>query len=141
MLDIMRNIIDLEQLIISGGFNYSHLRPNELNVTTSQRWRGLLAQAFYNTMQSGDLQDFPTFQRRRGTDYIMSTIDYIYLGHNLRIGLCDTDIASLPGIWSDHSILSITLRLGTSSTGPGLWRGSPTYATHSRLRGKLEHRL
>ncbi|OBZ81465.1 hypothetical protein A0J61_10485 [Choanephora cucurbitarum] len=70
----------------------------------------------------------------------MSTIDYIYLGHDIKIGLCDTAISPLPSIWSENSVLSVQIRMSTSSTGPGLWRGNPTYASHSKLRAKLVQR-
>ncbi|OBZ81511.1 hypothetical protein A0J61_10440 [Choanephora cucurbitarum] len=141
ILDNMQNIIDLDRFIISGDFNYSHLRQSDVTTSTSQRWRSMLSQTFYNAMNTGDLQDFPTFQRKRGTDYSMPTIDYIYLRKDISIGLCDTDISPLPSIWSDHSVLSVHIRMGTSSTGPGLWRGNPTYASHSKLRTHLELRL
>ncbi|KAI8327120.1 hypothetical protein BD560DRAFT_343183 [Blakeslea trispora] len=50
LLDNMRNIIDLDYVIISGDFNYSHLRQNDLNTSTSQRWRSMLSQTLYNAI-------------------------------------------------------------------------------------------
>ncbi|KAG0934887.1 hypothetical protein G6F32_010587 [Rhizopus arrhizus] len=61
---------------------------------------------------------------------VTSVIDYIYLGQSFYHHLKDTSITRLNAAWSDHSVLDITLVVGQSPTGPGLWRANPTYATH-----------
>jgi hypothetical protein len=133
----MQDQVAFDRLIISGDFNYSLLRQHVLQQATSNEWRALLAQFFSNSMMMNNLSEIPTFQRNRIDTTVTSVIDYIYLGRHLQQQLQDTRITRLHSDWSDHSILQISFRVGTSPTGPGLWRANPVYASHPALISRI----
>ncbi|KAG0931705.1 hypothetical protein G6F32_011601 [Rhizopus arrhizus] len=108
--------INLDRLFITGGFNYSYLRPH-LSSQTSLQWVSFLNDHFYNALMKDDLHEIPTF-RRNETTY--STIDYIF---------------------TDHSLLSVTCYLGPSPSGPGLWRGNPLLARKPAYQQYLRQHL
>lgn len=130
MLYRIQDLIDFDQLIISGDFNYSLLRTTPLTSTTDTEWINLLELSFNNAMQMHNLTEIPAFQRTNGDATISSVIDYIYLGQQIYIHLQDTGIQELCAEWSDHSILNIQFTVGESPTGPGLWRANPAYVKH-----------
>ncbi|KAG1139282.1 hypothetical protein G6F37_006319 [Rhizopus arrhizus] len=69
-----------------------------------------------------DLYELPTF-RRNETTY--STIDYIFVDQAFRTQIIESNLHKLDASWTDHSLLSATCCLDPSSSGPGLWRGTP----------------
>jgi exonuclease III len=133
--------IAFDRLIISGDFNYSYQRHRSLARTTSNEWRSLLNRFFFNSMVMNDLDDIPTFQRTNVGVVVTSTIDYIYLGRHLHQQLQDTSIHRLCSDWSDHSILQTSFKVGTSPTGPGLWRANPVYASHPALQHQIVNKV
>ncbi|KAI9364271.1 hypothetical protein BD770DRAFT_407061 [Pilaira anomala] len=100
-----------------------------------------LEQYFYNTMQVNDLTTVPTFQRTRNDTMISSVIDYIYIGQLLQNKLQDTGISRLNSTCSDHSIMHMSIVVGQSPSGPGLWRANPAYATHHTLQNQITQKV
>ncbi|CAO3600825.1 unnamed protein product [Absidia cylindrospora] len=131
-----RNIIDFDRLVITGDFNYDLHRPH-LSSQTSLAWVDLLDTHFYNTMTYTDSQSIPTFQRGSSS----SVIDYTYVSASLKTVISDSSILPLQPEWSDHSILSTSLRIGYSKFGPGLWRANPTYLNHPDFKDQLSAAL
>lgn len=127
------HIIDLDRLIIMGDFNYSYLR-SQLHVNTSRRWIALLEDSFYNCMKLHDRQELPTYSRNHT---IPSTIDYIFASTSMGMRLTDNSLNILRPDWSDHSMLSISLNLGRSPCGPGLWRANPLFVKNAIYRDQL----
>ncbi|KAG1037102.1 hypothetical protein G6F43_012930 [Rhizopus delemar] len=116
--------INLDRLVITGDFNYSYQRPH-LSSQTSLQWVSFLDDHFYNALQKDDLHELPTFRRN---DNIFSTIDYIFVSQSWCSKVTESNIHKLDASWSDHSLLSITCCIGSSPSGPGLWRGNPVLA-------------
>ncbi|KAK4518210.1 2-oxoisovalerate dehydrogenase subunit alpha, mitochondrial [Mucor velutinosus] len=138
LLSTLSETIDLERLLISGDFNYDYARDinNASRISrTSLNWLGYLDQHFHNCMTLNDMDTVPTYQ------HAFSTIDYVYAGHALRHLLSDANVGFIPLSWSDHAILEITLKLGKSKLGPGLWRGNPCYANNPTFRKQLEETI
>ncbi|KAK4515183.1 Glycerophosphocholine phosphodiesterase [Mucor velutinosus] len=138
LLSTLSETIDLERLLISGDFNYDYARDinNASRISrTSLNWLGYLDQHFHNCMILNDMDTVPTYQ------HAFSTIDYVYAGHALRHLLSDANVGFIPLSWSDHAILEITLKLGKSKLGPGLWRGNPCYANNPTFRKQLEETI
>ncbi|GAN07262.1 hypothetical protein MAM1_0154c06757 [Mucor ambiguus] len=81
------------------------------------------------------MDSVPTYQRT------LSTIDFIFAGHALRHLLSDANVGFIPPSWSDHAILEVTLKLGKSKMGPGLWRGNPCYANNRAYQKQLEEKI
>ncbi|KAG1140685.1 hypothetical protein G6F37_010514 [Rhizopus arrhizus] len=93
-------------------------------------------------MQLNDLTEIPTFQDSHGDFIVSSTIDYTYIGQQLRHQLQDTNITRLHSHCTDHSLLHISLSVGSSPTGPGLWETkSSTSDIPDRTFGQLQHEL
>ncbi|KAG0806624.1 hypothetical protein G6F20_010985 [Rhizopus arrhizus] len=129
--------IDHQQLIILGDFNYSYHRAN-LSSQTSLRWVSYLDESFYNVMHCGDNSSIPTFRRN---DEITSTIDYIFISNHLRTAIQSTDIHRLHSSWTDHQLLSLSINLGSTPTGFGLWRANPLLVKNKEYRSQLKQRL
>ncbi|KAI9349940.1 hypothetical protein BD770DRAFT_413155 [Pilaira anomala] len=118
----LRDTITWDNLIISGDFNYDMTRDIDSNkglYKTSTQWLSILEIKFYNAMIHNEMQHIPTFQRTAG---IVSTIDYIYLGHVITTRLVDNSLQYIHSNWSGHALLQITLKIGPAKIGPGLWR-------------------
>ncbi|CEG83208.1 hypothetical protein RMATCC62417_17171 [Rhizopus microsporus] len=89
-------------------------------------------------MVMSELQAIPTFQRLQSNSTV---IDYIYAGNDIHHNLKDTHITHLHHKWSDHSVLYISFVAGRASTGPGLWRANPIYASHPALKPLLTAKI
>ncbi|KAG0802928.1 hypothetical protein G6F20_013987 [Rhizopus arrhizus] len=89
-------------------------------------------------MHSGDNSNIPTFRRN---DEIYSTIDYIFISNQMRPMLKSTDIHRLHSSWTDHQLLSLSINLGQTPTGFGLWRANPILAQQKAYRVQLKQRL
>ncbi|KAG1391516.1 hypothetical protein G6F60_012531 [Rhizopus arrhizus] len=63
------------------------------------------------------LDSRPTF--RRGSQ--SSNIDYIFASHSLHSQSSDPSIDFIEQSWTDHALLSISLKMCSSTQGPGLW--------------------
>jgi hypothetical protein len=138
MLSTFSETIDIERLLISGDFNYDYVRDinNASRIArTSLNWLGYLEQHFHNCLTLNDMDSVPTYQRT------LSTIDFIFAGHALRHLLSDANVGFIPPSWSDHAILEVTLKLGKSKMGPGLWRGNPCYANNRAFQTQLEEKI
>ncbi|KAG0805737.1 hypothetical protein G6F57_012965 [Rhizopus arrhizus] len=83
--------INLDRLFITGGFNYSYLRPH-LSSQTSLQWVSFLNDHFYNALMKDDLHEIPTF-RRNETTY--STIDYIFVNQAFRTQVIESNLHKL----------------------------------------------
>jgi exonuclease III len=141
MLYSMQDQLSFERLIIVGDFNYSHLRPHLLTRATSSEWIHLLGLFFFNSMMMNDLSEIITFQRTHGDSMVCSVIDYIYVGQQFRNQLKDTRITRLNSACSDHSVLQIEFYVGSSPTGPGLWRANLVYASHTMLQNRITEKI
>ncbi|KAG1517152.1 hypothetical protein G6F46_005989 [Rhizopus delemar] len=129
--------INLDRLVITGDFNYSYQRPH-LSSQTSLQWVSFLDDHFYNALQKDDLHELPTF---RCNDNIFSTIDYIFVSQSWCSNVTESNIHKLDASWSDHSLLSITCCIGSSPSGPGLWRGNPLLARNPAYQQYLRQHL
>ncbi|EIE78298.1 hypothetical protein RO3G_03002 [Rhizopus delemar RA 99-880] len=129
--------INLDRLVITGDFNYSYQRPH-LSSQTSLQWVSFLDDHFYNALQKDDLHELPTFRRN---DNILSTIDYIFVSQSWCSKVTESNIHKLDASWSDHSLLSITCCIGSSPSGPGLWRGNPLLARNPAYQQYLRQHL
>ncbi|KAG1046594.1 hypothetical protein G6F43_010926 [Rhizopus delemar] len=129
--------INLDRLVITGDFNYSYKCPH-LSSQTSLQWVSFLDDNFYNALRKDDLHELPTFQRN---DNIFSTIDYIFVSQSWCSKVTESNIHKLDASWSDHSLLSITCCIGSSPSGPGLWRGNPLLARNSAYQQYLRQDL
>ena len=89
-------------------------------------------------MHSGDNSNIPTFRRN---DEIYSTTDYIFISNQMRPMLKSTDIHRLHSSWTDHQLLSLSINLGQTPTGFGLWRANPILAQQKAYRVQLKQRL
>jgi hypothetical protein len=144
MYQLIRQLSDtipLDQLIISGDFNYDNGRDIESGnglYKTSQEWVLFLQRSFYNCMLFNNMDRIPTFQRGEGPT---STIDYVYAGLNFSNCVSDASVQYIKSQWSDHSILNVVFDLGVSKMGPGLWRGNPSYAAHPVFQELLAKRI
>ncbi|EIE76816.1 hypothetical protein RO3G_01520 [Rhizopus delemar RA 99-880] len=49
-----------------------------------------------------------------------------------------SNLHKLNASWTDHSMLSVTCCVGTSPSGPGLWRGKPILARKSAFQQYLQ---
>ncbi|KAG1532531.1 hypothetical protein G6F51_013062 [Rhizopus arrhizus] len=139
VLDALNSVSDIDphRIIILGDFNYSYHRRN-LSTQTSLKWVSYLEESFYNVMHSGDNSNIPTFRRN---DEIYSTIDYIFISNQMRPMLKSTDIHRLHSSWTDHQLLSLSINLGQTPTGFGLWRANPILAQQKAYRVQLKQRL
>jgi exonuclease III len=129
--------LDLDRILILGDFNYSYLRSN-LFSQTSIDWVSFLNNRFSNALSIGDLQEMPTFRRN---DSIYSTIDYIFVSNVLRNHIQESDLHKLDSDWTDHSLLSTKLVMGTLPNGPGLWRANPLIVRNPQYQQYLQHQL
>ncbi|KAG1058193.1 hypothetical protein G6F43_000017 [Rhizopus delemar] len=129
--------INLDRLFITGDFNYSYQRPH-LSSQTSLQWVSFLDDLFYNALQKDDLHELPTFRRN---DNIFSTIDYIFVSQSWCSKVTESNIHKLNVSWSYHSLLSITCCIGSSPSGPGLWRGNPFLARNPAYQQYLRQHL
>ncbi|KAG1319373.1 hypothetical protein G6F62_011871 [Rhizopus arrhizus] len=89
-------------------------------------------------MNCGDNSSIPTFRRN---DEITSTIDYIFLSNSMRTAILSTDIHRLHSSWTDHQLLSLSINLGPTPTGFGLWRANPLLVKNKEYRSQLKQRL
>ncbi|CEP07325.1 hypothetical protein [Parasitella parasitica] len=138
MFSTLSETIDLERLLISGDFNYDYVRDinNASRIAkTSLNWLGYLEQHFHNCLTLNDMDSVPTYQ------HALSTIDFIFAGHALRHLLSEANVGFISPSWSDHAVLEVTLKLGKSKLGPGLWRGNPCYAKNPAFRQQLEEKI
>ncbi|KAG1314597.1 hypothetical protein G6F64_001345 [Rhizopus arrhizus] len=120
------------RLIITGDFNYSPVN----NLGAPPSWRTLLEQNMLNCMASPmDMQ--PTFRR----DTSLSTIDYIYASPFLHSLVCLTSIDFINSSWTDHALLSVSLKFCNSSHGPGLWRMNPNLMKNKKFVNRLSEAL
>ncbi|KAG0802462.1 hypothetical protein G6F22_000241 [Rhizopus arrhizus] len=55
--------------------------------------------------------------------------------------LKSTDIHRLHSSWTDHQLLSLSISLGQSPTGFGLWRANPILAQQKEYLIQLKQRL
>lgn len=136
-LSSSQHSINLDRLLIVGDFNYSLYRPR-LSYSTSSRWLAYLDEHFYNCMMLHDRQDMPTFERLNTRP---STLDYMYISNKLGKSITDNDITTLKNEWSDHNMLSISINLGKSRFGPGLWRANPLYVNNPKYQSLLEQSI
>ena len=138
MLSTLSDTLDIERLIISGDFNYDYERDIDKApriVKTSLEWIGYLDQHFHNCLLHNNMNTIPTYQ------HALSTIDYIFAGSALRNLVKDASVGFIPNSWSDHAILEVSFKLGTSKLGPGLWRGNPAYANNLDFQHQLEQKI
>ncbi|KAG1137270.1 hypothetical protein G6F37_011359 [Rhizopus arrhizus] len=141
VLDALNSVSDIDPhriiIIILGDFNYSYHRRN-LSTQASLKWVSYLEESFYNVMHSGNNSNIPTFRR---DDEIYSTIDYIFISNQMRTMLKSTDIHRLHFSWTDHQLLSLSINLGQTPIGFGLWRTNPILAQQKAYRVQLKQRL
>lgn len=130
--------INPQQLIITGDFNYSYLRPR-LTANASAEWLSFLDEHMYNCMNTNDLTTIPTFER---SSFTPSTIDYIFLSKNtLAHNLMDTSIDKMNSDWTDHCMLTIHLDFKQIPIGPGLWKANPLLLKNDTINTKLNTKL
>ncbi|KAI7889500.1 uncharacterized protein EV154DRAFT_514448 [Mucor mucedo] len=111
MLYILTDTININQLIISGDFNYDVSRDVTSRkglLKTSAQWLTYLDSLFYNSTIHNSMHTLPTFQRQIGTT---STIDCIYLGLTLKNNIKDASIQYIQSKWSDHALLQLQLNV------------------------------
>ncbi|KAG1522711.1 hypothetical protein G6F52_005627 [Rhizopus delemar] len=126
--------INFDRLLITGDFNYSYARSS-LSSQTSLQWISFLEDHFYNTLKKDGLHELPTFRRNES---IFSTIDYIFVSQAWCLAVMASNLHKLNASWTDHSMLSVTCCVGTSPSGPGLWRGKPILARKSAFQQYLQ---
>jgi exonuclease III len=124
--------IDLDRLIITGDFNYSYDHLH-LFTHTSADWVSFLHASFTNALTAFDINRIPTYT---GFESRSSTIDYIFVGNRFHNQVIQADIERLPN-WSDHSILVIDYRIGSSRQGHGLWRANPLLLKYPEYKYQL----
>ncbi|KAG0806282.1 hypothetical protein G6F17_011128 [Rhizopus arrhizus] len=129
--------INFDRLVITGDFNYSYQRSH-LSSQTSLQWVSFLDDHFYNALQKDDLHELPTFRRN---DHIFSTIDYIFVSQSWCSKVTESNIHKLDASWSYRSLLSITCCIGSSPSGPGLWRENPLLARNPAYQQYLRQHL
>jgi endonuclease/exonuclease/phosphatase family metal-dependent hydrolase len=72
--------------------------------------------------------DGPTTFPRAGT-----TIDYIFGHTSLVTRLVNGQVHYVPGVWTDHCLLTIDLQPACARIGPGCWRFNPTLLEDSEF--------
>ncbi|KAG1244332.1 hypothetical protein G6F65_021867 [Rhizopus arrhizus] len=77
----------------------------------------------------------PTFRRNES---IFSTTDYVFISQAWCSAVMASNLHKLNASWTDHSMLSVTCCVGTSPSGPGLWRGNPILARKSAFQQYLQ---
>lgn len=120
------------RLLITGDFNYSPLTRHG----APPSWLDFLAYHMHNCM-TRPLDTHPTF--RRGSS--ISTIDYIYATPSLHSSVCSPYIDFINDQWTDHALLTVSLKLISDSNGPGLWRMNPNFLQNKRFVDALSRML
>ncbi|CAO0798869.1 unnamed protein product [Mucor circinelloides] len=71
----------------------------------------------------------------------MSTIDYMFAGHDIASKMSDATNSFIGSDWTDHALLTKTYTAGLTNCGKGLWRANPHLAKNPQYRQKLDDEL
>ncbi|KAK4514843.1 uncharacterized protein ATC70_002448 [Mucor velutinosus] len=130
----------IPSLIIAGDMNYS------FDTTT-----------YHHTHRAGKPKQFADFLNTHFSDCLnpknephaytfrrgstMSTIDYMFAGHDIASKMSDATNSFIRPDWTDHALLTKTYTTGLTNCGKGLWRANPHLAKNHKYRQKLDDEL
>lgn len=134
--------------VILGDFNYSYANHFlSLPRRAPQEWLQYIDRFFVDAITSAGQLALPTFQNHRGT----SCIDYGFVTKDMFSSVLynRNQVDFLPLEWTDHRLLSLHLRLQSSSSpsssatsiGNGFWKAHPRLAKDVIFQAKLNSRL
>ena len=121
------------KLLITGDFNYSLREPRGV----PRKWADIIHTHLFNCRENMPDSENPTF--RRGET--MSSIDYIYATKPLHQHLIQSQIDFVEPSWTDHALLTVSIKFGNDKQGPGLWRANPLLAEDKKYCKFLEDTL
>ncbi|KAG1142122.1 hypothetical protein G6F38_007956 [Rhizopus arrhizus] len=137
---------DFSQIIITGDFNYHPHSSRQLSrhsdtsspTTAQSRWHQFVNTYLTECVHPSLDQTLPTFRR----DNVSTTIDYIFLSQSLASHRTRSSVAFINSLWTDHALLSVSFKFGSSQHGKGFWRANPFLATNrffiKRLKSTLD---
>ena len=130
--------------VILGDFNYSYANHfPSMPRRAPQTWLEYIDRFFVDAITLVGQLALPTFQNHRGT----SCIDYGFVTKDMLSSILYSynQVDFLPIEWTDHRLLSLNLRLRSSSShtssassiGKGFWKAHPRLAKDSTFQAKL----
>ncbi|GAN11675.1 hypothetical protein MAM1_0803d11256, partial [Mucor ambiguus] len=130
----------IPSLIIAGDMNYSFDTTTYHHTHRAGKPKQFID--FLNTHFSDCLNpknEPHTYTFQRGST--MSTLDYMFAGHDIASKMSDATNSFIGSDWTDHALLTKTYTTGLTNCGKGIWRANPHLAKNPKYRQKLDDEL
>lgn len=129
----------LPRCIFLGDFNYSYSRSDSSYLQAPTAWRDFMDSTFVNLLYPphSTIPPLPTFQ----SSPTRSSIGQFFVSPSLYPLCSPPDIIFLNPQWTDHALISCSLRLTTSTRGKGLWRVNPRLVRSPKFCSTLTQTL